>query len=95
MRALSDSTIRQVYTVLRTGLDGAVRDGLLAKNPAVVVKWPGVERTEAKHLDRNAVTKVLAAAEGSRYQDALLQAGCVGVKSWRCGGIGSIWTTAC
>ena len=33
MRAntLSDSTIRQVYTVLRAGLDGAVRDGLLAR----------------------------------------------------------------
>lgn len=26
-RALSDSTIRQTYTVLRAGLDGAVRDG--------------------------------------------------------------------
>ncbi len=31
VRALSDSTIRQTYTVLRTGLDGAVRDGLLAR----------------------------------------------------------------
>jgi len=27
VRALSDSTIRQTYTVLRAGLDGAVRDG--------------------------------------------------------------------
>ena len=34
VRALSDPTIRQVYTVLRAGLDGAVRDGLMAKNPA-------------------------------------------------------------
>ena len=33
-RALSDSTIRQTYTVLRAGLDGAVRDGLIARNPA-------------------------------------------------------------
>ena len=32
-RALSDSTIRSTYTVLRAGLDGAVRDGLLARNP--------------------------------------------------------------
>jgi hypothetical protein len=30
---LADSTIRQTYTVLRAGLDGAVRDGLLARNP--------------------------------------------------------------
>jgi hypothetical protein len=50
-RALSDSTIRQTYAVLRAGLDGAVRDGLLARNPAAQVKRPGVERTEAKHLD--------------------------------------------
>src|SRR5271163_2611032 len=37
VRALSDSTIRQVYTILRAGLDGAVRDGLLARNPAALV----------------------------------------------------------
>jgi hypothetical protein len=37
VRALSDATIRQTYTVLRAGLDGAVRDGLLAKNPAAAV----------------------------------------------------------
>ncbi|MDT5413037.1 MAG: hypothetical protein QOG14_5257 [Mycobacterium sp.] len=40
VRALSDSTIRQIYTVLRAGLDGAVRDGLLAKNPAALGKAP-------------------------------------------------------
>jgi integrase len=34
VRALSDSTIRNTYTVLRAGLDGAVRDGLIARNPA-------------------------------------------------------------
>lgn len=64
VRALSDSTIRSTYTVLRAALDGAVRDGLLAKNPAAAVKRPGVERMEAKHLDRNDVAKLLAAAEG-------------------------------
>ena len=50
-RALSDSTIRSTYTVLRAGLDGAVRDGLLARNPAALVRRPGVARTEARHLD--------------------------------------------
>ncbi len=40
VRALSDATIRQVYTVLRAGLDGAVRDGLLAKNPAAAGEAP-------------------------------------------------------
>lgn len=40
VRALSDSTIRQTYTVLRAGLDGAVRDGLLARNPAAQCAGP-------------------------------------------------------
>jgi hypothetical protein len=35
-RALSDSTIRQTYTILRAGLDGAVRDGLIARNLAAL-----------------------------------------------------------
>jgi integrase len=80
VRALSDSTIRSTYTVLRAGLDGAVRDGLLAKNPAVAVKRPGVERTEAKHLDRGAVAQVLAAAEGSRYHPALVLIAATGLR---------------
>ena len=53
-RALSDSTIRQTYTVLRAGLDGAVRDGLIARNPAALIKRPGVERREARHLAQSA-----------------------------------------
>ena len=66
VRALSDSTIRQVYTVLRAGLDGAVRDGLLAANPCAKVKRPGVARQEAKHLPSGDVQKVLEAAKASR-----------------------------
>jgi integrase len=72
VRALSDSTIRQTYTVLRAGLDGAVRDGLLSRNPAAAVKRPGVERTEARHLNADEVVAVLKAAELSRYHPALV-----------------------
>ncbi|MDG5483340.1 tyrosine-type recombinase/integrase [Mycolicibacterium gadium] len=72
VRALSDATIRQVYTVLRTGLDGAVRDGLLAKNPAAAVKRPGVARREARHVSTVDVTKLLQCAEGLRYRDVLV-----------------------
>jgi integrase len=79
-RALSDSTIRQTYTVLRAGLDGAVRDGLLARNPAAQVKRPGVERTEAKHLDAAAVGAVLKAAEDSRYHSALVLIASTGLR---------------
>jgi integrase len=67
VRALSDSTIRQAYTILRAGLDGAVRDGLLRRNPAIAVRRPGVERAEAQYLHSDEVSKLLQAAEGSRY----------------------------
>jgi integrase len=80
IRALSDSTIRSTYTVLRAGLDGAVRDGLLAKNPAAAVKRPGVERAEAKHLDQAAVAQVLAAAQDSRYHSALVLIAATGLR---------------
>ena len=50
VRTLADSTIRSTYTVLRSILDTAVRDGALARNPAAAVKRPKVARTEAAHL---------------------------------------------
>ncbi len=97
-RALSDSTIRSTYTVLRAGLDGAVRDGLLARNPAALVRRPGVPRTEARHLDAGDVAEVLAAAAGSRYHDALVLIASTGLRkgealalSWTA----STWTPAC
>lgn len=80
VRALSDSTIRSTYTVLRAALDGAVRDGLLARNPAAQVRRPGVERTEAHHLDADAVTAVLRAAEPSRYHPALVLIASTGMR---------------
>jgi integrase len=84
VRALADSTIRSVYGVLRHGLDGAVRDGLLARNPAVSVQRPGVARTEAVHLDPQHVTELLAAAENSRYHTALLLIGTTGLRRGEC-----------
>jgi integrase len=80
VRALSDATIRQTYTVLRAGLDGAVRDGLLARNPAALVKRPGVERREAKHLADDDVTAVLRAAETSRYHPLLVLIAATGLR---------------
>jgi integrase len=80
VRALSDSTIRQTYTVLRAGLDGAVRDGLVARNPCYLVKRPGVERREARHLDAADVTTVLRAAESSRYHPALVLIASTGLR---------------
>ena len=84
VRALSDSTIRSTYTVLRTALDGAVRDGLLARNPAAAVDRPGVERREAAHLDRDAVVKLLGAASQSRYHAALVLIASTGLRKGEC-----------
>jgi integrase len=80
VRALSDSTIRQTYTVLRAGLDGAVRDGLLARNPAALIKRPGVERRDARHLDADGVAAVLKAAVASRYHAALVLIASTGLR---------------
>jgi integrase len=72
VQALSDATIRQAYTVLRAGLDGAVRDGLLAKNPAAAVRRPGVARREARHASAVDVSKLLLCADGLRYRNVLV-----------------------
>lgn len=84
VRALSDSTIRSTYTALRLGLDGAVRDGLLARNPAVSVQRPAVVRTEAAHLDPQRVTELLSAAQGSRYHTVLLLIAATGLRRGEC-----------
>ena len=65
---LSDSTVRTIYTVLRALLDSAVRDGLLARNPAAAVKRPTVERKEARALTRPQLLAVLGAASGDRLE---------------------------
>jgi integrase len=80
VRALSDATIRQTYTVLRAGLDGAVRDGLLAKNPAAAVKRPGIARREARHASAVDVNKLLLCAYGLRYRNVLILIAATGLR---------------
>lgn len=57
-----------------------MRDGLIARNPAALVKRPGVERREARHLDASAVAAVLKAAETSRYHTALVLIAATGLR---------------
>lgn len=83
-RALSDSTIRTTYTVLRSALDGAVRDGLLARNPAAVIRRPGVKRSEDRHLSTWEVRRLLKAAETSRYHRALMLISATGMRRGEC-----------
>jgi integrase len=67
VKGCSPSTVRQTYTVLRSVLETAVRDELLATNPAARVKRPGVPRTEAHYLSIAEVAALLEAAKSSRY----------------------------
>lgn len=70
-KGLSTSTIRQTDTVLRQVLDTAVRDGILASNPAAMLKRPTVVSAEATALAPHQVAALLAAAYGSRYEPLL------------------------
>jgi len=79
-KGLSDSTVRSVYAVLRSALDGAVTDGLLSRNPAALVARPTVERTEAKHLDAGEVAALLRACDGSRYHAVLTLIAATGLR---------------
>lgn len=87
---LSDSTVRQVYTVLRQALDVAVRDGLLATNPAAKVKRPGVARKEARHLPAADVVKLLDSAKGLRYHLAVLIMAATGLRRGEVAGL--LWS---
>lgn len=79
-RGLSESTTRTAYTVLRSALDGAVRDGLLARNPAAVVARPGVARKEAQYLSPTQVAVLLEAARPSRYHAAFVLLAATGLR---------------
>lgn len=64
----ASSTVRQVYTVLRAVLDTAVRDELLARNPAAAVKRPAVEHHEARYLTPDEVRALVAAIAEDRLR---------------------------
>jgi integrase len=66
-RALSDSTIQRTFQVLRSCLSDAVRDGLLARNTAELVRQPSATRSEARHLSPAEVAAVLDAARSTRH----------------------------
>lgn len=77
---LADSTVRNVYAVLRQALDVAVRDGSLGANPVAKVKRPGVARQEARYLPAPEVARLLEAAKGLRYYVAVLLMASTGLR---------------
>ena len=64
---LSESTVRSAYSILRSILDTAVRDGALAVNPAAAVRRPRVTAHEAAYLTPDQVRQLLDQAATSRY----------------------------
>jgi integrase len=69
---LSDSTVRLIYTVARAVLDTAVRDGLVRRNAAAVVKRPTIKRSEARYLTVAEVGRLLEAARGDRLEPLIV-----------------------
>jgi integrase len=69
---LSTSTQRLIYTVARSVLDTAVRDGLVRRNVAAVVKRPTIKRAEARYLTAAEVGRLLEAARGDRLEPLIV-----------------------
>lgn len=86
-KGLSDSTVRQVYTVLRATLDIAVRDGLLAGNPAAKVKRPAGAPREARYLSTEDVRRLLSHLDGLRYRLAVLVLAATGMRRGEVAGL--------
>jgi integrase len=84
---LSESTVRQVYTVLRGAMEIAVRDGLLASNPVAKVRRPKVTRTEARHLSMAEVQALLIQAKASRYYAAVVLMAFTGLRRGEVAGL--------
>ncbi len=65
---LSTSTVRTIYTVVRSALDVAVRDGLVSRNVAAAAKRPSVERQDAAYLTAPDAQQLLDALRGDRLE---------------------------
>jgi integrase len=65
---LSASSVRTIYTVIRAALDVAVRDGLIHRNPAALVKRPAVERKDAGYLSAQQAEALLETIRGDRLE---------------------------
>jgi integrase len=67
-KGLAPATVQKCFLVLRSSLDDAVRDGLLAKNPAALLKQPAIPRTEARHLTRSELAALMTELSGTRCE---------------------------
>jgi site-specific recombinase XerC len=95
---LPASTVWTIYTVLRSALDIAARDGLIRSNPAAAVRRPGVERKDAPHLTAEQAQALLEAIRGDRLESLfrlISPPDCAAVRRWPCTGPTSTSTPRC
>ena len=63
----SARTVRQIHAPLRIALEDAVRDGIIPKNPAALVRLPPLEPVEIKPFTADDADRFLRANEEHRY----------------------------
>jgi len=63
----AESTVRQVYTVLRAIFESALADGLVARNVVAAVKRPTVSRRETHSLAPSEVVALLEQTDKTSY----------------------------
>ncbi len=67
-RPLSGGTVLNLHLVLTQALGQAVRWGYLSSNPASGAQPPRPRRAEPAHVDAALSERILAAAEGTRFE---------------------------
>jgi integrase len=75
----SPSRIRQAVVVLAKALEAAVRDGLIASNPARGIDRPTLERRQARFLEPDTVAAIVAATRPP-YDLAVRMLGTLGLR---------------
>lgn len=63
----SESTVRQIYTVLRAIFEAALVDGMVARNVVAAVKRPSVTRRETRSLAPTEVVALLEQSDKTSY----------------------------
>lgn len=87
---LAPSSCRSLYAALRALFDGAVRDGLIARNPVAAIRRPTLPRREAPVVERVQLRALLEAAKGTRLEALWLLLAGTGMR--RGEALGLLWS---
>ena len=78
---LSPTSVVLIHTVLRTALNHALRQGLVARNVATLVRAPRPAKTEMQVLSAEQVQALFQAAKGDRLEALYVLAVATGMRS--------------